>query len=334
MKVSIIVPIYNMEKHLEQCIDSIILQTYKDLEVILVNDGSTDRSSEICDMYSKKDSRIKVIHKKNGGVSSARNVGISSATGEYVLFVDSDDYISSDMVNVLLSTIEENKVDLVVCGFVVFSNGHINNICYNSALYNNKEQIASFFSLLEGRTNSPCNKMYRKNLIKKHFDVNLVVGEDLIFNLDYITECNSIFVVDKSLYFYRRENQNSLSKLFHKNIFEIILYLHERQVKYIHEASNGKVKSDIIDLNFYKDFISFLIGLVDSSKNTTKIKVKSIREIYGNEKMRNIILNIQTMPIKYKFFRILIKYRIASLTLVIINIWLIKKKISKMLMLL
>ena len=120
--ISIIVAIYNVDQYLEQCIDSIINQSYKNLEIILVNDGSTDNSKNICDYYSEIDKRIKVVHKKNGGVSSARNTGIDIATGDYIAFVDSDDYLELNMYETMINNLEQNQCDMGVCGYSIFYN--------------------------------------------------------------------------------------------------------------------------------------------------------------------------------------------------------------------
>lgn len=113
MKISVIVPIYNVEKYIEKCINSIINQTYKDLEIILVDDGSTDSSGKICDEYAKKDKRIKVIHKKNGGVSSSRNIALTIANGDYITWIDSDDWIEKDTYSKLADIILKNKADII-----------------------------------------------------------------------------------------------------------------------------------------------------------------------------------------------------------------------------
>ena len=120
--VSIVIPIYNVEKYLNECVDSVIVQTYHDLEIILVDDGSTDNSGKLCDEYKKIDDRIKVIHQKNGGLSAARNTGMDSAIGEYLYFLDSDDYIEPQTVERLVDTIEQEKADIVLFdGYVVYT---------------------------------------------------------------------------------------------------------------------------------------------------------------------------------------------------------------------
>ena len=122
-KISVIVPVYNVEQYLERCVDSIINQTYKNLEIILVNDGSTDNSGQLCDELAKKDDRIRVIHKKNGGLSDARNVGIDEAESELIGFIDSDDYIDEDMYELLINNMKNANADLSMCGhFDVYNN--------------------------------------------------------------------------------------------------------------------------------------------------------------------------------------------------------------------
>ena len=124
--ISVIVPVYKVEQYLPQCIESIINQTYRNLEIILIDDGSPDNCGKICEEYAQKDKRIKVFHKKNGGLSDARNYGIARASGEYLAFVDSDDWIEPDMYEVLVNWIEDHQTDIVSCGFFLsFRNGRL-----------------------------------------------------------------------------------------------------------------------------------------------------------------------------------------------------------------
>ena len=116
--ISVIVPVYNVENYLPRCLDSIINQTYTNLEILLVDDGATDNSGKLCDEYAQKDNRIRVFHKENGGVSSARNMGLDNATGEYIAFVDSDDYIDKCMYEIMLNSSVQNNADIVVCGYL------------------------------------------------------------------------------------------------------------------------------------------------------------------------------------------------------------------------
>ena len=143
--ISIIVPVYNAEKYLHRCIDSILSQTFTDFELLLIDDGSTDSSSIICDDYLREDSRVRVFHKKNGGVSSARNMGLDNAKGKWITFVDSDDFISSNFCEILLDN--ENE-DLVICSFETF--GNIKEKCKLKDSYYSKEQLSNGLIVKKG----------------------------------------------------------------------------------------------------------------------------------------------------------------------------------------
>ena len=208
-KISIIVPVYKAEKYIENCIASIVNQTYKNLEIILVDDGSPDNCPEICDEWVKKDDRIVVIHKEKGGVSSARNAGLDVATGDYVGFVDSDDYIYEEMYERLLKSCIENNSDMSVCG--VDHNGH--KKCFDkSDVYSSEQAIGLMFdrsvSAFEGYT---CNKLYKADVINKNgirFDCNIKMCEDTKINYQYLLCANKVSVVDYCGYYYA-ENQYS-----------------------------------------------------------------------------------------------------------------------------
>lgn len=211
--ISIIVPVYNSEKYLEQCIESIINQTYKKLEVILVDDGSTDNSKKICDEYAQKDSRILAIHKENQGVSSARNVGIEKANGKYIYFADSDDYLDCSLITEMYSNFQENDVDVVVCEY----NCHNQNENVDNKLhYMFDEKKISFQELVMNNDYMVYgylwNKMFKKKDIKKFFNEKVHVKEDLLFLLmNY--ENNTLYsVIRKPLYNYRIYDNSTIHK--------------------------------------------------------------------------------------------------------------------------
>ena len=187
-KISVIVPVYNVEQYLERCVDSIINQTYKNLEIILVNDGSTDNSGQLCDELAKKDSRIRVIHKENGGVSEARNFGVKEISGEYVIFIDSDDYINKRMINVLYSQIKLEEADVSVCGVMnVYENNHIpqaRNI--NEYLILNNEGFLSEYLKGERIPGGIWNKLIKSSIAKSiDFPVGLIY-EDAYYHYELI----------------------------------------------------------------------------------------------------------------------------------------------------
>ena len=220
-KISIIVPVYNAEKKLGQCIESLINQTYKNIEIILINDGSTDNSKEVCDKYKKLDNRIITIHKANEGVSKTRNLGIKKSTGEVIMFVDSDDYIEESCCEEAFKQYSKNKSHLVIWGYNNKSQIHQTT----TTIFSNEEEVSilalSNFLDVKCRKllNSPCNKLYSVHLIKSNkllFKEDLSLAEDLLFNLnylDYMDEQGKLVIINKGLYNYNDDSEQSLSKL-------------------------------------------------------------------------------------------------------------------------
>lgn len=202
--ISVIVPVYNVEKYLDACINSIISQAYKDLEIILIDDGSTDSSGKICDQYAKKDSRIQVIHKKNNGVSSARNMGIDIAKGEYIAFVDSDDYIDIHMYETLNEMAVKTGADIVECDFMyrkcekkvqgeayTFSGLEVLKKLYSD---NTEHGILSV---------SPCNKIFKRDVVSDiRFKVGCSIAEDRDFILRVLFYTKKIVKYNIPLYYY------------------------------------------------------------------------------------------------------------------------------------
>lgn len=216
--VSIIVPIYNGQEYIRKCIESIQNQTYSNLEIILVNDGSYDYSGEICDEYAKNDNRIKVYHVQNKGASPARNYGLIRASGHYIQFVDSDDYISEKTTQRLVNTMEKKGTDLVVCGYI--------QIIKELRLYFNQLDKVGVYTNEEYLCNTlrdpghhyygvVWNKLYLREIIRKNqilFVENASLGEDFIFNLHYLHHTGTVAVIKDRLYYYNCENENTLSR--------------------------------------------------------------------------------------------------------------------------
>ena len=202
--ISVIVPIYNVEKYLRKCIDSIIGQTYRDLQIILIDDGSPDGCGEICDEYAQKDSRIVVIHQKNSGVSAARNAGLKIAMGEYVGFVDPDDYIEPKMYEKMLEVFETNKVDLVVCGYdYVDENGTISRPyrVRENEILTRKQYVSMQFDMPPSVRHVVWNKLFHmEKMAGIYFPENLHSSEDVYVICDYIKNVNKAFFVHQPLY--------------------------------------------------------------------------------------------------------------------------------------
>lgn len=208
--ISIVVPIYNSEKWIGRCVESLINQSYNDIEILLINDGSKDRSLEICYEYEKKDDRITVIDKENEGVSATRNLGIQKARGEFIQFVDSDDYIDKQMCEKLLNAID--NADMVLCGLKVWKNGKLLREPHlDDNTYNLRENIDNYFKLRKINL-GPCNKLYRKNKIMTGFREDLSLGEDTLFVLDYMKNVDRVTVISDCLYNVVLDNDNSLNR--------------------------------------------------------------------------------------------------------------------------
>lgn len=202
--ISVIVPCYNVEEYLPKCIESIQNQTYKNIEILLIDDGSPDKSGKICDEYAVRDNRIKVIHKENGGLSEARNVALDVMKGEYVTFVDSDDYVTKDYVEILYKLIMENDAQLSVTCFQVFTQGTEPKI-YNEKevvnIFNMKEALVQMF-YQEAFDTAACGKMYHYSLfIGIRYPIRLLY-EDLSTTYRLVMKCNCIAFSNQRSYFY------------------------------------------------------------------------------------------------------------------------------------
>lgn len=224
--ISVIVPVYNSEKYLHRCIDSILAQTYTDFELLLIDDGSTDSSGAICDEYARKDSRVRVFHKKNGGVSSARNLGLDNAQGEWITFVDTDDKLYSPRV--LFELLKYAKVDLVVSASCFnYTNRKVKVQLEDKGLIKGYQEISGFLTrnLNSAILRVPWGKLYRKELInqkKVRFNERLTIGEDAIFNIDYFSLVSSIQIIPNITILYSAIDDDVFLRKYqgNKSIFD------------------------------------------------------------------------------------------------------------------
>lgn len=223
-KVSIIVPVYNAENFIKEAIESILNQSYGDFELILINDGSTDNSLEICEDYAKKDERIRIINNSNHGVSYSRNCGIKISTGKYLSFIDADDIISNNFLEKLIYIIEEYNADCVSCQLKNFYGKNI------QVLQNKKNKIQVFsadfsygmFTLYGGFL---ANKLYKSELIKNNnlfLRDDIYICEDMFFNILYFSKCKKICFLKEELYFYRQYKTSSYNNFYSIKWFSIL----------------------------------------------------------------------------------------------------------------
>ena len=242
--ISIIIPVYKVEKYLKKCIESVLNQTYTNLQIILVDDGSPDNCGKICDEYAKKDSRIEVIHKANGGLSDARNVGISKAKGRYIGFVDSDDYIKEDMYEILLNLIKKYDADVSICNLydVIDGNEYIRNKENGIREYSRLDILKEV--LLDKNIQSYAwNKLYKKELFD---EIKYPIGkkyEDIGTTFYVFEKCNKIVVTSEPEYYYLKRSDslvNNVTEITIMDYTEIIIqrYLYTKKIKELEKYNN------------------------------------------------------------------------------------------------
>lgn len=287
--VSIIVPVYNAKDSLHYCMNSILNQSYKRLEVILVNDGSTDGSREICDLYALTDHRVKVIHQQNKGPSHARNKGIRIATGDYIQFVDADDHIHLQMTETLVNAIAEHT-QFIICGYQTIDINKNRTITkkYIPSLHGKyqMEDFMPYFGELykDLLIPSPCNKLYNAHLIHQEkitFVENLNYGEDLLFNLTYLSRCQSVQIIPEQLYNYFITSKQSLSRKFHENLVENQQILHK------------KVKSFLLEHDSYTDKNKHFMNIIYADQVVIALNnLFHINSTYTPEQRKEQIITI------------------------------------------
>lgn len=224
-KVSIIVPVYNVEKYVEKCLNSLISQSYKNIEIILIDDGSKDNSGKICDEYKRKDSRIKVVHKENAGVSEARNSGIQKVTGEYLCFVDADDFVMNDYIEYMHQLIVKDSSDIAICT-KMFSN--FNEKQTSDEMIENLDGENSVIRILNYRMPiGVYSRIFKKDLIDDNrirFLKDIYMGEGFNFNVACFQKAKKVIISNYKVYYYRRDNVTSATSNFSIKKCENSLY--------------------------------------------------------------------------------------------------------------
>ena len=236
---SIITPVYQVEQYLPQCLDSILAQTYPHWELILVDDGSKDRSGEICDEYAKKDGRIRVIHTENRGAGAARNTGFAHATGEYVVFVDSDDYISENMIERLYMTIHKSKYDLVVCNFLrAYPDGKNDFTTQFPDMEISGREVLAHWKIQKnyGLWTVPWSKIIRKSILDQVKFPEGKYFEDEFFSDQLFLRCDRVRVIPDSLYVNRVRTSSTMNSQKTRNYLDLIDAFQARIELYLEQA--------------------------------------------------------------------------------------------------
>lgn len=277
--ISIVIPVYKSEKTLGKCLESLMVQTYSDIEMICVIDGSPDRCGDICDEYAKRDPRIKSIKRENGGVSSARNRGIDEAAGAYIMFVDSDDTVEPDYCEKMWREHEKTGAELIICGFHHWYVGRdVHKSPSNPGVYDTKDYTENFLKLYqEGFLNMPWNKLFKKELTGR-FDTSLSLGEDLLFNMDYLKKCSKVAVIpDALIHYIQEEKGNTLSSKKRDNKLEIASRVCDSVQGYYERLAGKPELHPIIAGKFVMEFLDDCEKL-PFDKETPKAEKKQMIE--------------------------------------------------------
>ena len=321
--VSVIIPVYNVEKYLNRCVKSILEQTYKDLEIILIDDGSKDSSGDICDQLGKKDSRIRIIHKINGGLSSARNVGINEANGEYILFVDSDDWIALDTVEYCLKLIKQynSEVDIIQYGV---AETDTDKMKYRNAKEFVKvlvgKEILDFLMIKSTKTDtyfSACRCLYRTSIVKKVMFTEGKINEDISWKYRVLSHAKIMLDSNQIKYFYFQNTGSITTEGLKQTDFDLYaaaeeLVLLTKDEYYGSIRKLGKVKSARTPFSLLCKIAFY--GVSDSSIDENEIVRKLVCELRANL----LLLIGSPIPINRKVIAIMmsVDFRLAKICIV------------------
>lgn len=312
--ISIIVPVYNTEKYLMKCVGSIMNQTYNNIEIILVDDGSSDSSPELCDELTNKDNRIRVLHKSNEGLGYARNSGMEIMNGDFCTFIDSDDWVSKDLIENLYNSLISNGVDFCKSGFkrVKHSGEVISTTRYNNEVYNGNSAANMFLPRMIGSSPNThdsvemcvCAVLYNANVIKTNSirfpSERILISEDLVFNIEYMQYANGACTTNKTNYFYR-SNDDSLTHRYRSDRFEASLFFYKEIRKMIKALGYNHDTMLRLDRMF---FIYIKMSIRQEKKkisgHDTKTSVKRIRQMCDNRIVRKAIAEYPIEKLGYK----------------------------------
>lgn len=275
--VSVIIPAYNSELFIGSCLDSILNGTYKNIEIIVVNDGSIDNTAKLCDEYAKKYLNIKIIHSENGGVSSARNKGIDAANGDYITFVDADDMLTEDAIEVLVNTCEKTNADITSaksCRLNIDESLVKKYGSNNISIFTNSVEIIR--KSVETLFQSVCAKLYRRELIgNTRFVVGKKINEDTFFNFECLLKCKSLAIVDDYIYAYVFNPASASQAPFSKKFYDII-YFRDEKVRLLKE--NFPKNPELATMMEFRCNLDFLNKMASSKSGYTKKELYSARK--------------------------------------------------------
>lgn len=329
--VSIVVPVYNVQEYIDDCVRSIIKQTYQNIEVILVDDGSTDNCPEKCDTWTKKDQRIKVFHKRNGGLMSAWVCGLQESKGEYVGFVDSDDWIDDNMIEILVQHAIQNQSDMTLCHYTrEFENGksELENVLIEPGVYDLKKIEQYIFPILicsgtipeRGLSPNRVTKLFKRELLMKnitYYDFEVTIGEDLLATFANIISSNRISIIADFYPYHYRINSQSMTSKYSQSKYDKIRQLHYNMVNI--DDMVGNIFMDQIA----NDYIYLILQQIECEALFSGYDVKQIitdmRKEYLRSEFQHAIskCSYRKLSLKNKVYLFLLKYRMEIIIIFI-----------------
>lgn len=318
--ISIIIPVYKVEKYINKCLESVVNQSYNNIEIILIDDGSPDQCGEICDNYAKCDKRIRVVHKTNGGLSDARNTGLEICTGDYIGFVDGDDYISHDMYEKMLEYALQNDVDVVMCGAanVIYNKEQKNRYFEPYVLRDKTEIINNVLAFpYDGASTTVCNKLFKKEIFKNlKFDKNVAYEDDYIV-LKWINKTNSLGIMPDPFYKYVQRRDSITHKRHYTKTIQDVINAYENNRIFVYRFYKQSVEA--VDYRYwwaYRCSLDLLLECCDYKEHLSDAK-------YIQRKIRNNIVSI--ISNKYNSLKQIVAYIAISID---INLYKIVKQIN------
>lgn len=332
-KVSVIIPVYNVESYLKRCMDSVLGQTLKEIEIILVNDGSKDNCPRLCDEYAAQDARIKVIHKENAGLGYARNSGLEAATGEYIAFLDSDDYMHLEKLEAMYSAAKREQADTCISGFWrMRGDTVVREYCGKlKGLYRGDAALSVIYMNILGSApcepddflilwQSSCLTLYSHAIIREHglrfVSEREFLSEDILFNMDYFHLAQSVYVIDKP-YQYYCENDQSLSQTFRPDRCARQIHMYREQLKRIAGESFYEDAKQRVQRTLLMKIRSSIIQMCNQPQALEKIKstcdLPELQEVLREYPWRQ-------MPMKARIFNFGMRYRLSPLLYLLVKV--------------
>ena len=314
MKYSVIIPAYNAEHTIRRCLDSLLNQPHENAELIIVNDGSTDTTGEICREYASRHGCIRYFEKENGGVASARNLGLDNAVGEYILFVDSDDYVTENYFTALDKHTAGNS-DLIMFGKYTYDGNTLQHQPLAPVSSETPEETAALLcdALCEQLMNSAWNKIYRRSLIEEHkirFDQRLPIGEDKVFAVQYAMHAKTAVFVEDPIYVMSLENILSLSRRQRKDLCDHVLLEHDLLFQAVEQSAYKNKLRKAVSFSFYRSAYTVIreLNKFDQTEEQRRQAMNLICTRYAQKKVQSFsgcYHWLISLPIRWKWTRII-----------------------------